>query len=55
MIWRKIKAIKFFGIYKISQECEIALDGYEEFPNIIKILLQLCYERKKKKNLCTML
>ena len=24
------------GIYKISQECEIALDGYEEFPNIYK-------------------
>ncbi len=24
------------GIYKISQKCEIALDGYEEFPNIYK-------------------
>ena len=26
----------FLGIYKISQECEVALDGYEEFPNIYK-------------------
>tara|TARA_B100000886_G_C20143190_1_gene374874 strand:- start:38 stop:535 length:498 start_codon:yes stop_codon:yes gene_type:complete len=26
----------FLGIYKISQKCEIALDGYEEFPNIYK-------------------
>ena len=33
----KNKSYKIFlGIYKISQECEIALDGYEEFPNIYK-------------------
>ena len=34
----------FLGIYKISQECEIALDGYEEFPNIYKKFYLLCYE-----------
>ena len=33
----KNKSYKIFlGIYKISQECEIALDGYEELPNIYK-------------------
>lgn len=26
----------FLGIYKISQKCEKALDGYEEFPKIYK-------------------
>ncbi len=26
----------FFGIYKISNECEKSLDGYEEFPTIYK-------------------
>ena len=33
----KNKSYKIFlGIYKISQECEIALDHYEGFPNIYK-------------------
>ncbi len=40
----------FLGIYKISQECEIALDGYEEFPNIYeKYYFNYVIKGKKQK------
>ena len=43
------------GIYKISQKCEEALDGYEEFPNIYKKYYFNYIVNGKSKNLCTML
>ena len=41
------------GIYKITKECEKALDYYEEFPKIYKkFYIDYIFEGKKEKILC---
>ena len=43
----------YLGIYKITKECEKALDCYEEFPKIYKkFYIDFIFEEKKEKILC---
>ena len=47
--WRKIKAIKFFWEFIKFHRNEIALDGYEEFPNIYKNITSIMLWTEKAK------